>query len=443
MRAEILPGNVFDTLPTLKPGAVDCVVSSPPYWQLRAYLKNDHPLKPLELGQEKTPQEYVRNMVRVFDLVHVAMADHGTVWLNIGDTYLNGGACGGSSPVGDRAYRLRDKEAQEGRKLPPGSKSGCLALIPHRLAIALVDAGWILRSIIVWHKPAPMPTSAHSWNWVRCRVKVAPSLRAVGEYNALAHASPNGAHRDGVTDGRAEWQDCPGCEKCSPNQGYVLRRSSWRPTSSHEYVLMLAKRPGYFCDGEPLKQPPAAATVRREQYTRILDDPDEQFAIQHDHETICDGANLRDVWTIASENLKEAHYAAYPTELVARCLQAGTSLKGYCPTCGVPWCRVMETTPVGSYHDHSGDGVEYGLRQQGGGPKSDYESPRTIGWRPCCSCPEQPPRPGLVLDPFAGSGRTGIAANRLGLDFVGCELNPLYVEMARRLLKEACPLFVA
>jgi site-specific DNA-methyltransferase (cytosine-N4-specific) len=71
-------------LPTLDPGSVDICVTSPPYWMLRSYLSKDHPLKDRELGQEKTLEAYLENMVRVFRLVRNALADHGTVWLNIG-----------------------------------------------------------------------------------------------------------------------------------------------------------------------------------------------------------------------------------------------------------------------------------------------------------------------------------------------------------------------
>jgi hypothetical protein len=66
---------------------------------------------------------------------------------------------------------------------------------------------------------------------------------------------------------------------------------------------------------------------------------------------------------------------------------------------------------------------------------------KTLGFRPSCKCPPSEPRPGLVLDPFAGSGRTGITAKRLGLDFIGVELNPDYVSMARALIREDAPLF--
>jgi adenine-specific DNA methylase len=77
-----------------------------------------------------------------------------------------------------------------------------------------------------------------------------------------------------------------------------------------------------------------------------------------------------------------------------------------------------------------------------GGPHGITPERKTVGWRPSCNCPgELPPRPALVLDPFCGSGRTGLTAQQLGLDFVGVELNPAYAEMSRRLLYEASPLF--
>jgi adenine-specific DNA methylase len=78
---------------------------------------------------------------------------------------------------------------------------------------------------------------------------------------------------------------------------------------------------------------------------------------------------------------------------------------------------------------------------QANGSASTSPEVNTIGWRPSCSCPKDEPRPALVHDPFAGSGRTGQAAQWLGLDFVGVELNPVYVEMAERILREDAPLF--
>ncbi len=160
------------------------------------------------------------------------------------------------------------------------------------------------------------------------------------------------------------------------------------------------------------------------------------------------GANPRDVQTWASEPLKEKHYAAFPTALVRFCLRAGTSLRGYCPTCGAPWCRIVETGggTIGKGSWFQGCNVEESGRNRSpfkdavGPSDSDYYT-KTLGWKPTCRCPEQEPRPGLVLDPFSGSARTGLTAIRMGLDYVGVELSPEYVEMSRKLLKQDAPLF--
>ncbi len=444
---------------------------------LRSYLPKDHELKPLELGSEPTVQEFIGNMVRVFGLVRETMADHGTCWLNMGDTYANGnsGEMVRDSSGGVGGGKILDTLVQKHAHSNPGRQpghaammrqsgieSGNLCLIPQRLAIALQDDGWIIRSVIVWHKPAPMPASVSGWMFRRCRVKVGNGNGRLTpkqhEAEALGiHGVGTGLHTPGWRDGEtvsAQWSDCPGCEKCSANNGLVLRRGSWRPTSSWEPILMLAKSANYFADGEAVKTQSAPATVSRNQYSRILDDPDEQFAVKHDHETTAPGANPRDVQTWASEPLKLAHYAAYPTALVRFCLRAGTSLRGYCPTCGAPWARIVEpqTPPLEvrtkrnlptDGAKHSGfriDGVFYGSGQKMQNWLNEHP-PQTLGWRPTCRCPEQEPRPGLVLDPFAGSGRTLLTAQRMGLDSVGCELNPEYIAMARKILRDDAPLF--
>lgn len=472
MASRVLQGDVFAVLPTLPAGSVDCVVTSPPYWMLRSYLPKDHALKHLELGSERTPGEYVASMVRVFEEVKRVLADHGTVWLNIGDSYSAkpvGNFNGGSSLLKGRDLSGHS-EGNKTDKTLSGIEEKNLCLIPQRLMIALQDAGWIVRSIVIWHKPACMPASLSGWQWRRCRVKVrsnsnkgknaeSPNRTAVGfnerykESAANAHfGAPQSAlvgHSGNELPNRALWKDCPGCKKCEPAGGYVLRKGSWRPTSSYEPVIMIAKSSRYFADGEPVKTAPAAATVSRDQYTRVLDDPDEQFAVAHDHETLCDGANLRDVWTIAAEPLKEKHYAAFPTALVEKCLRAGTSAKGYCPECGMPWARMIESEK----HFESGSGKsgnapvgKNGVKLQGGGDTGDVRNgpilaTKTIGWRATCPHRDLDPRPGVVLDPFGGSGRTAITAQQLGLDSISIELNPEYAEMARRLIRADSPLF--
>jgi hypothetical protein len=287
-------------------------------------------------------------------------------------------------------------------------------------------------------------------------VKVANSKRnGQPKSQAPGQSSQSDAMKAHDLSAAAQWADCPGCRKCEKNGGLVLRRGSWRPTSSYEPVLMLAKTDRYYADGIAVQTPAAQATLSRDRYTRVLDDPDEQYAVAHDHETDCGGAaNLRDVWTIAAEPLKAAHYAAFPTALVSNCLRAGTSAKGYCPRCSAPWCRVVERGELTKTNHDCGNtrpheaGKDFGdgetmsahLTRDGFTPGHSYPT-RTLDWRPSCSCDAGEPRPGKVLDPFCGSARTGLEAQRLGLDFTGVELHPEYASLSQRLLKDDMPLF--
>jgi site-specific DNA-methyltransferase (adenine-specific) len=117
--AEILVGDAVTRLRELSDGSIRTCVTSPPYWGLRDY-GNDG-----QLGLESTPQEFVENLCQVFDEVRRVLADDGTLWVNLGDTYA-------------------DKS---------------LAGIPWRFAFAMQDRGWYLRQDIIWAKPNPMPES--------------------------------------------------------------------------------------------------------------------------------------------------------------------------------------------------------------------------------------------------------------------------------------------
>jgi hypothetical protein len=112
--------------------------------------------------------------------------------------------------------------------------------------------------------------------------------------------------------------------------------------------------------------------------------------------------------------------------------------------CGMPWARVVESKFRPKQNGVKGG--QKGLNELDGRAEmpQGYTDTTTLGWRPSCQCigaDSFAPRPGLVLDPFCGSGRAGIQARRLGLDFVGCELSPSYADMAEKLLRDDCPLF--
>jgi len=305
MSIRILQGDVFEQLPLVAPGSVDAVCTSPPYWMLRSYLPKGHPLKHLEIGAEKTPAAYVEKMVRVFRLVRDAMAEHATCWVNIGDTYTHqrgkrkpGDKHGPKQLTNEGSYAMPSATVD-------GVTEGNLCLIPQRLAIALQDDGWVVRSIVIWHKPSPMPASLAGWQWRRCRAKVNNRKQSVEKKSESTNGRPHGARADNGVDlaSRAEWSDCPGCPKCKPNGGLVLRRGGWRPTSSYEPILMLAKSAKYFSDGEAVKKIAEESTVSRmEQDIQSQDGSERANGTAKTNgpmKAVGDGstANLRDVWT--------------------------------------------------------------------------------------------------------------------------------------------------
>jgi hypothetical protein len=142
----------------------------------------------------------------------------------------------------------------------------------------------------------------------------------------------------------------------------------------------------------------------------------------------------------------------FPPDLPRRCLRLGTSEKGACPACGAPWRRVLERER-GDAEAHRRpkrtagmDSRTSTLSLSGNGSKEWAERGgrvSTLGWRPSCACPPADPVPCLVLDPFAGSGTTGMVACRLGRRFVGYDLNPDYVDLARKRIASDAPLFNA
>lgn len=133
-----------------------CCVTSPPYYGLRAYLPENHPLKYGEIGTEKTPNAYICKLVQVFSAVREVLTDYGVLWVNIGDSYAANRSA--SKRIIDiQSKQITNPHADVGRStVPCGMRAKSLMMIPHRLAIALADDGWIVRDEVVWAKLNPM-----------------------------------------------------------------------------------------------------------------------------------------------------------------------------------------------------------------------------------------------------------------------------------------------
>lgn len=147
-RAEIIIGDVRDVLKGLPEGTFQTCVTSPPYWGLRDYGIEG------QIGAETNINDYVGDLVAVFREVRRVLADDGTLWLNLGDSYTSGG----------RTWRDDDPK-NKGRGMsyraptPSGLKPKDLIGIPWRVALALQDDGWYLRTDIIWNKPNCQPES--------------------------------------------------------------------------------------------------------------------------------------------------------------------------------------------------------------------------------------------------------------------------------------------
>ncbi len=145
---DIILGDASTVLGSYGSGTFRCCVTSPPYWGLRDYGIAD------QIGAEMVLDDYIRNLVNVFSQVRRVLADDGTLWLNLGDSYTSG----------DRAWRDADKKnpARAMSYRPPtpqGLKPKDLIGIPWKMAFALQADGWYLRSDIIWYKPNCQPES--------------------------------------------------------------------------------------------------------------------------------------------------------------------------------------------------------------------------------------------------------------------------------------------
>ena len=143
-------GESLEVLRTLPDNGVNCCVTSPPYWGLRDYGCNG------QLGLERTPEEYVSNMVQLFREVRRVLRQDGTLWLNLGDSYAGGGRGFG---YGGKQDTNKGCDGMPISTIPNGLKPKDLVGIPWRVAFALQADGWYLRQDIIWHKPNPMPES--------------------------------------------------------------------------------------------------------------------------------------------------------------------------------------------------------------------------------------------------------------------------------------------
>lgn len=398
MTIRILQGDCRDVLKTLPDQSVHCCITSPPYWGLRSYLPAGHPDKPREIGSEPTVQEWVDVMVDVLREVRRVLRDDGTLWLNLGDSYAaNGGPArqGASGQRSGRRFTLqRDVVARAAQRSPaPGLKPKDLIGQPWRVAFALQDDGWYLRQEIIWAKKNPMPESV----------------------------------RD-------------------------------RFTKAHEHVFLLSKRERYYFDVDAVQeQVDGGAHARR---------AEPKAPAGWDTEPGRHGSFHRD------GRAKPPHDSAESRKLRAQPMPED-GRAGMRP----PKADAAQSGNDGAYSEGKSERMGRGagwrerkLAEAGSGTKNngcfdeamavmpDMRNPRSVRWlasepfrgahfatypaeliRPfvLAGCP----RGGVVLDPFGGSGTTGLVCDREGRDAILIDLDERNLPMARERITGEAPLF--
>ena len=309
MTIKILQGNCIEKIKELEDNSIDCVITSPPYWGLRNYNVDG------QLGLESTYQEHIKNIIKLFRIIKPKLKDSATIWLNYGDSYattVNGRSAAKTKEIGndDRGFVDKPFSTIQGSIKPKD-----LVMIPNRIAIALQDDGWWIRSEIIWHKPNPMPES--------------------------------------IKD---------------------------RPTSCHEKIWLITKNKKYYYDADAIKEP---CKVQVSKKTKIRfggnkygDSKDKHHQTKSGNNYVDTGLkNKRNVWTVSTKPFKDAHFATFPKDLIEPCIKAGC------------------------------------------------------------------PKGGIVLDPFGGSGTTGIVAALNNRNAILIELNKEYVNIAKKRINTELGLF--
>jgi DNA modification methylase len=283
-------GKVFahscESMPEIPDGTIQCCVTSPPYYGLRDYGNAE------QIGLEPTLTEYVERLVTVFREVRRVLREDGLVFLNLGDSYASQG---GPQVVQTRnASRIGGSDSQNGghsRSAPDGVKPKDLFGVPWTVAFALRADGWWLRDAIVWHKPNPMPSSVDD----RCT----PCYEMVFMLSKRAqYFSDMDAVREPLADATLE----------------RIQQAKWK---SGEQAGSTRANGGAKTNG-PMKSVVKRTVVNAKGLTRApqLEDAPENYNLA--------GANLRNVWTIATTPYADAHFATMPLELALRCIRMGS-----------------------------------------------------------------------------------------------------------------------
>ena len=386
---RVLNCDVFQGLKKLQEEEikVDCIVTSPPYWGLRDYGVEG------QLGLEKHPQEYINNLVNVFRESKKVLKDSGSLWLNLGDTYFSKSSSDrnglGELKVGKKGRERIEikRDLEKTNWLQTKQKM----LMPHRVAIALQEDGWVLRNDVVWHKPSHMPSSVRD--------------RLTNSFEFMFH----------FVKQKKYYYDLDAIREPHKANSFKSENQSFNYKERPKGIegLKMAQKENSFCrEGHDMQYDGTG-------YNSI-------------------GKNPGDFWSINPKPYPEAHFACFPPALIEKPLKA-TCPQQICIKCGRVRERITERTESfevgksekGKVKDFKGNGIHRKVGQKYQNWLEENPK-RTIGFTDCgCNAGFDS---GIVLDPFVGSGTTLLEAQNQGKSGIGIELNPDYIKFIKKRL---------
>lgn len=379
--ARFLIGDVREVIAQLPDGSIDLVLTSPPFLALRSYLPADSPDKALEIGQEPTPGAYIDTLLDVVEAVRPKLARHGSLVVELGDTYAESGGAGGDYAQGGR---------RAGQNAFAGSASKSRTVAPRKV---VRPNGCDTDNTPAQALPA---TGGPAW-------PLGKSLTLVPELFRLSLA-----YGLNPLTGRQlpKWRIRNNIRWCRPNPPVGALGDKFRPATS-DMVIATLERDRYFDHDAvrtPLTEPDRAFrhekdAGRADGWGRATDGITQNPAGAPllDHWWF-DDVFEQDAWHVPTQPYAGAHHATWPKDLLTRPILAMTPNR-VCTTCGEPSRRIV-----------------------------DAESGETTGWT---DCGHDTWRRGIVLDPFAGSGTTLAVATGHGRDAWGIDLDERNVDLAR------------
>ena len=334
------------------------------------------------LGQEPTHQMFINHLIQIFEKLRPKLTKHATLWINLGDTYAGGGNASGHTK---ETKNLGKKTLESGYvKSPPsqkvkGIKNTSLIGIPARFFIAMIDIGFIARNEIVWHKNNPMPGSSKT--------------RYTVDTERIFFFVLQGKH---YFEQQFESMKEESIQRM--DAGFKVYPREWSNPNS------------------PLSGGKTVNFKRNEK-----------------------GRNARSTWFINNKGYSGAHFAVFPEKIPFNAISAGCP-KLVCIKCDLPEKTEYKVIEKGT--TRPGITIKEGAKiRSEADPHKEFHSSELSRFRYelkygvdkiiKCDC-NAGFRKGMVLDPFMGSGTTAVVAENLDRDWIGIELNPDYIKIAKK-----------